>query len=226
MVINFSASALLAIDVQNDFCPGYTAPSGEKRPGGALAVAGGGAVIPPLNTLAARFAAEGGRVVATADWHPGGHISFASAHSGKRSGDTVDLPTVKGQALWPDHCIQGSAGAAFHATLDLRPVNLILRKGYRQNLDSYSAFFENDRLTPTGLHGYLQGLGITSLFIGGLATDYCVLYSALDAARLGYTTTVLIDAVRGVGFPAGSVERALSRMGEAGISLLASGDIR
>lgn len=203
---NFITTALLIIDVQNDFCPG-----------GALAVAGGDEVITPLNALAELCAADGGRVIATADWHPAGHVSFASAHTGKRVGDSVD-----GQALWPDHCVQGSEGARFHGRLNLKPVQLIIRKGFRTQLDSYSAFFENDRQTPTGLDGFLKGLGIKTVLLGGLATDYCVLYSALDAARLGYKTIVLQDAVRAVGFPAGSEERAFEAMRNAGVMLMVS----
>jgi nicotinamidase/pyrazinamidase len=127
--------------------------------------------------------------------------------------------------LWPDHCVQGSAGAAFHDGLDLSPVRFILRKGTRESLDSYSAFFENDRLTPTGLDGLLKGLGIATVFLGGLALDYCVFYSALDAARLGFHTVVLSDAVRSVGAPQGSVERAMELMRESGVNFMDSGEI-
>lgn len=214
MTIDFKRAALLEIDVQNDFCPG-----------GALAVAGGDEVAKPLNALAAVFAARGGLVAATQDWHPAGHVSFASSHEGKKPGDSIDLPAVKGQALWPDHCVQESAGAAFHPALDLSPVRFIVRKGCRKELDSYSAFFENDRRTPTGLEGLLKGLGITTVVAGGLATDYCVLYSALDAAAAGFKTFVVKDAVRGVGFPAGSVERAFTALEEAGVTLVESGEI-
>jgi nicotinamidase/pyrazinamidase len=216
MNLSIRESALLEIDVQNDFCPAYTAASGEKRPQGALAIAGGDAVTEPLNALAVRFAREGGVVIATADWHPTGHCSFAASHSGEEPGD---------QVLWPVHCVQGTEGAAFHDKLDLGPVNLILRKGFRQNLDSYSAFFENDRKTSTGLDGFLKGLGIKTVFLGGLATDYCVYYSAIDAAALGYTTVVLTDAVQGVDFPMGSVEKALASMEAAGIRLFDSRSI-
>jgi nicotinamidase/pyrazinamidase len=152
-------------------------------------------------------------------------VSFASAHPGKKPGDTVDLPAVKNQVLWPDHCVQGGRGAAFHEKLDLDPVTLIIRKGFRRGLDSYSAFFENDRKTPTGLEGWLRGLGITTVILGGLATDYCVFYSALDARRLGFETIVLTDAVRGVGCPEGSVEKALEDMEKQGITLRLSGDV-
>jgi nicotinamidase/pyrazinamidase len=198
-------------------------------------------VVRPLNALALKIKAAGGRVIATQDWHPALHISFASAHEGKKVYDTVTVPLVSvhtspartglplpdaaDQALWPDHCVQGSVGAAFHADLDLAPVSYILRKGSEKALDSYSAFFENDRRTPTGLDGLLKGLGIATVFLGGLATDYCVLYSALDAARLGYHTVVVSDAVRGVGVPPGSVERAVELMREGGISFMDSREI-
>jgi nicotinamidase/pyrazinamidase len=225
MILAIQESALLEIDVQNDFCPSYAAASGEKRPQGALAVDQGDAVTAPLNALAVRFAQHGGRVIATADWHPTAHCSFAASYPGKKPGETVSLPGAGEQILWPVHCVQGSEGAAFHDRLDLRPVNLIIRKGFRRNLDSYSAFFENDRKTPTGLDGFLKGLGIRTVVLGGLATDYCVFYSAMDAATLGYTTVVLKDAVRGVGFPEGSVEKALSDMKAAGILLLDSGEL-
>jgi len=212
-MLNFPASALLIIDVQNDFCPG-----------GALAVDKGGEVIQPLNRLASLFAAKSGRVVATQDWHPAGHISFASSHAGKKPGDTVDLPGLGGQILWPDHCVQGSAEAELHPALDLKPINLIIRKGFRLGLDSFSAFFENDRKTSTGLDGFLKSLSIDTLVLGGLATDYCVLYSALDAAALGYKTFVAGDAVRGVGIPEGSVQRALASLADAGVIIAESGD--
>ncbi|GHT58065.1 nicotinamidase [Spirochaetia bacterium] len=216
MTFDIAKTALLEIDIQNDFCPG-----------GALAVDKGDEVIGPINALAAGFAGHGGRVIATADWHPAGHVSFASSHTGKKSGDVLE-PAINGgdaQVLWPDHCVQGSAGADFHKTLDLKSVNLIIRKGFRKNLDSYSAFFENDRKTPTGLEGYLKFLGIDTVVIGGLATDYCVLYSALDAAAIGLETIVLTDAVRGVGFPEGSVERAFQSMQDAGIILASSTEV-
>ena len=204
--IDICKTLLLIIDVQNDFCPG-----------GALGVDMGDKVVEPLNRLASFFAERGGRVVATQDWHPANHVSFAASHSGKKTGDTVDLPTVKAQFLWPNHCVQGSRGADFHAELDLKPLNLIIRKGFRTELDSYSAFFENDRRTSTGLDGFLKALSIDTLVLGGLATDYCVLYSALDAAALGYKTFVASDAVKGVGIPAGSVERAFTLLKEAGV---------
>ncbi|MDR2392711.1 MAG: bifunctional nicotinamidase/pyrazinamidase [Treponema sp.] len=225
MTIDFATSALLAIDVQNDFCPAYTAVSGENRPPGALAVTKGEEVIPPLNALGEGLVHAGARLIATQDWHPPGHVSFASAHPGKQAGDILDLPGVGSQVLWPDHGVQGSLGAAFHDRFNLHRASLILRKGFRQNLDSYSAFFENDRKTPTGLDGFLRGLAITTLIVGGLATDYCVLYSVLDAVYLGYETLVVVDAVRGVGYPEGSVERAFQAMEEAGVSLVDAKEI-
>jgi nicotinamidase/pyrazinamidase len=237
MIAGIRKTLLLEIDVQNDFCPAYAALSGEKYPAGALAVDRGDEVIGPLNRLAAAFAGSGGRAAATQDWHPARHVSFASAHPGKKPGDLIDLPPVvppegaaesaglQGQVLWPDHCVQGSRGAEFHERLDLKPVSLIVRKGFRPGLDSYSAFFENDRETPTGLEGWLRGLGIDTVVMGGLATDYCVFYSALDARRLGLSVIVLEDAVRGVGFPEGSVEKALEEMKKQGISLRRSEEL-
>jgi nicotinamidase/pyrazinamidase len=241
MVIDLSRSALLEIDVQNDFCPPYTNSAGGQRDGGALAVPGGDEVVPPLNALAAKLHAAGGRVIATQDWHPPLHVSFASAHAGKKVYDTVTvplrsihpkrrdglpLPGAADQVLWPDHCVQGSRGADFHDDLDLKPVSYILRKGSETGLDSYSAFFENDRCTPTGLDGLLRGLEIHTVFLGGLASDYCVLYSALDAVRMGFHTVVLNDAVRGVNVPSGSTARAFTLMREAGVNFMDSGDIK
>jgi nicotinamidase/pyrazinamidase len=214
MKINFAASALLEIDIQNDFCPG-----------GALAVKDGDKVIDPLNRLVRQFSHKGGKVIATQDWHTDKHISFASSHQGKNVGDIIEVPSVKEQVLWPDHCVQGTKGADFHKDLDLTVAQMVLRKGSKQGLDSYSAFFENDRKTPTGLHGFLKELGITMVFMGGLATDYCVLYSAMDAVLLGYKTYVLGDAIRGVGFPEGSIEKALNTMEGAGIVVVGSSDI-
>jgi len=215
MTLNFPTSALLIIDVQNDFCPG-----------GALGVDKGDEVVQPLNRLASFFAANAGRVVATQDWHPAGHVSFASSHAGKSPGQSLELPNVSAQMLWPDHCVQGSQGADFHADLDLKPVNLVLRKGFRPSLDSYSAFFENDRRTSTGLDGFLKVLFVDTVVLGGLATDYCVLYSALDAVALGYKTYVASDAVRGVGIPEGSVQRALTLLEEAGVIIAESRDFK
>jgi nicotinamidase/pyrazinamidase len=206
----FSRSALLIIDVQNDFCPEHIRMDGTQSPQGALAVPEGHKVIPPLNELARSFAQEGGIVVATQDWHPPEHCSFSSIipQEGQQVG------------IWPDHCVQGTEGAALHPDLDTRPIHCIIRKGFRPHMDSYSAFFENDHKTPTGLDGLLKTLGIQRVFIGGLATDYCVYYSALDAQRLGYSTTVLLDAVQGVNTPPGSIEDALQQMKANGIQFI------
>lgn len=225
MFLDIKKALLLEIDVQNDFCPAYTSSSGEKMPAGALAVKKGDEVIAPLNALAVTIARAGGRVAVTQDWHPKGHISFASSHKEKNPGDTVDLDTVKDQMLWPDHCVQGSWGAAFHEKLDLRPASFIIRKGFRAELDSYSAFFENDRRTPTGLEGILRSLGITCLIAGGLATDYCVFYSVMDALALGFQTIVVSDGVFGVDYPTGSVDRAIETMRQSGASFVTSGEL-
>lgn len=174
--------ALLVIDVQVDFCPG-----------GALAVAGGDLLVPGINALMGQF----GAVVLTQDWHPAGHSSFASVHPGRAAFETVQM-AYGAQTLWPDHCVQGSRGAAFHPALQADRADLILRKGFRPAIDSYSAFFENDRITPTGLDGYLRTRGITAVTLVGLATDFCVNYSAQDAARLGFAVTVRLDLCRAI----------------------------
>nr|AGS54084.1 nicotinamidase [uncultured bacterium contig00007] len=215
MNISADKTLLLMIDVQNDFCPG-----------GALAVSEGDAVVQPLNALSRALAAKGGRVAATQDWHPGGHISFAVSHSGKKPGEVIDTPLVKAQVLWPAHCVQGTKGADFHSELDLSPVSMIIRKGFRKELDSYSAFFENDRKTPTGLDGWIRSLGLDTVIIGGLATDYCVFFSAQDSQKLRFKTIVASDAVRGVGYPEGSVESAIKTMKEAGIEIIPSKDLQ
>ncbi len=194
--------ALIVIDVQNDFCPG-----------GALAVAEGDSVVPRINAMMA----EAGTVVLTQDWHPAGHGSFASSHEGKAPMETITLPYGE-QVLWPDHCVQGSTGAAFHPGLRTDPADLILRKGTNPAIDSYSAFFENDRSTPTGLDGWLRTRGITTVTLAGLATDFCVQFSALDAARLGFETEVALDACRGIDLN-GSMEAALTAMRAAGVTL-------
>ncbi|OWU69663.1 nicotinamidase [Roseovarius sp. 22II1-1F6A] len=194
--------ALIVIDVQNDFCPG-----------GALAVAEGDNVVPRINAMMA----EAGTVVLTQDWHPAGHGSFASSHEGKAPMETITLPYGE-QVLWPDHCVQGSTGAAFHPGLRTDPADLILRKGTNPAIDSYSAFFENDRSTPTGLDGWLRTRGITTVTLAGLATDFCVQFSALDAVRLGFETEVALDACRGIDLN-GSMEAALTAMRAAGVTL-------
>jgi len=213
MKLNADKTLLLIIDVQNDFCPG-----------GALAVADGDAVTSPLNALSLALVQKGGRAAATQDWHCAGHISFASSHN-KNAGDIIDTPLVKEQVLWPDHCVQGTQGAAFHAGLDLNPVSMIIRKGFRKNLDSYSAFFENDRQTATGLEGWIKSLGIETVIMGGIATDYCVFFSAMDCKKAGINTIIADDAVRGVGFPEGSVEKAITEMKKAGIEFFSSKEI-
>lgn len=193
-------AALIVIDVQNDFCPG-----------GALAVPDGDAVVAPINALMEQY----DTVILTQDWHPAGHLSFASAHPEKAPFETTEL-SYGTQVLWPDHCMQGTDGAAFHR--DLRTDgDLILRKGFRAAIDSYSAFFENDRKTVTGLHGYLQERGVSRLLLAGLATDFCVAYSALDAAELGYAVTVDLNACRGIDLD-GSLDAAMRNMQAAGVS--------
>lgn len=192
--------ALIVIDVQNDFCPG-----------GALAVAGGDEIIPRINALMAEFST----VVLTQDWHPANHASFAANHPGAAAFSLTDMPYGP-QVLWPTHCVQGTKGAAFHPGLQTDPAQLVLRKGFRAGIDSYSAFFENDKTTATGLHGYLQDRGVRSVTLVGLATDYCVAYSALDAARLGYRVMVLEGACRAIDLN-GSLEAALAETTAAGV---------
>ena len=193
--------ALLVIDVQNDFCPG-----------GALAVAGGDEIVDGINALMGDFDA----VILTQDWHPAGHSSFASSHDADPMSVT-EMPYGP-QVLWPDHCIQGSDGAAFHADLLVDRADLIIRKGYNPAIDSYSAFFENDKTTPTGLEGYLRTRGIDTLTLVGLATDFCVNYSAVDAARLGFDVTVRQDLCRAIDFD-GSLDAAKAEMTGAGVTL-------
>lgn len=194
--------ALIVIDVQNDFCPG-----------GALAVPNGDEIVAPINAMMPDFDA----VILTQDWHPAGHSSFASSHPGKAPYDLVEMPYGP-QVLWPDHCVQGTPGAEFHP--DLRTdADLILRKGFRSAIDSYSAFFENDRTTPTGLEGYLRNRGIDRLTLVGLATDFCVHYSAVDAARLGFDVTVRTDACRAIDLD-GSLAAAKQAMQTAGVALI------
>jgi nicotinamidase/pyrazinamidase len=190
---------LLVIDVQNDFCPG-----------GALAVAGGDAVVGVINALAPRFE----NVAVTQDWHPARHSSFASSHPGRAPFDTIDMPYGP-QTLWPDHCIQATVGAEFHPDLDLPMAQMVIRKGFRPSIDSYSAFFENDRSTPTGLAGYLRERGIKRVVCVGLATDYCVRYSVEDARRLGFEAALVIDACRAIDLN-GSLETALRAMRDIG----------
>jgi nicotinamidase/pyrazinamidase len=199
---------LLVVDVQNDFCPG-----------GALPAPSGDEVAPAINALAARFA----HVVLTQDWHPAGHASFASSHPGKAPFETIALEYGE-QVLWPDHCVQGTPGAEFHRDLEIRHAEAIVRKGFRPGIDSYSAFFENDRTTPTGLAGYLRERGFTRLFLAGLATDFCVAWSALDARAHGFDVVLIEDACRAIDLD-GSLAAAMGRMKEAGVEIVRSGAI-
>jgi eukaryotic-like serine/threonine-protein kinase len=191
---------LLVVDIQNDFCPE-----------GALAVPQGEQVVPIVNKLSRRFA----HVILTQDWHCEDHLSFASSHPGKKPREHIEL-SYGPQILWPDHCVQGTSGASFHPELDVANCELIIRKGYHREIDSYSAFFENDRRTPTGLAGYLRERGLTRLFIVGLATDFCVAYSALDACRLDFDVTVIESACRGIDVD-GSLAAAWQQMADAGV---------
>jgi nicotinamidase/pyrazinamidase len=200
LTVNRHTDALLVIDVQNDFCPG-----------GGLAVADGQAVVPVINGLMPHF----DEVLLTQDWHPPGHRSFASAHPGHAPFETLQMP-YGAQTLWPDHCVQGTPGADFHAGLNTTAARLVIRKGFRTGIDSYSAFFENDRRTPTGLTGYLRERGLKRLFMCGLATDYCVAYSALDARTQGFEVVVVLEACRAIDL-GGSLDAALAQMRQAGV---------
>lgn len=198
-----SRQALIIIDVQNDFCPG-----------GALAVPEGDAVVPIINDMLAAYP----RSVLTQDWHPADHRSFASAHAGKKPYEMVDMPYGP-QVLWPDHCIKGSDGARLRSDLAADRADLILRKGSNRDIDSYSAFFENDHTTPTGLAGYLRDHHVTALTFAGLATDFCVRYSAVDAAKLGFAVRVELSACRAIDLD-GSLAEALADMKAHGIELV------
>jgi nicotinamidase/pyrazinamidase len=200
-----SASVLIVVDVQNDFCPG-----------GELAVPKGDEIVPLVNRLIDAF----DQVVLTQDWHPRGHSSFASSHQGQAPFSSVRMP-YGDQTLWPDHCVQGTPGAEFHPGLVWSKAELIIRKGFRTAIDSYSAFYENDRTTPTGLGGYLKERGLQKLVIVGLATDYCVAYSALDATRLGFEVAVVLDACRAIDLN-GTLAWAQDEMRKAGVTLAES----
>lgn len=202
---NRASPTLIVIDVQNDFCPG-----------GALAVPKGDEVVRPINRLIEAF----DHVVLTQDWHPKGHSSFASSHKGGTPFSNMAMAYGE-QTLWPDHCVQGTAGAEFHRDLAWTKAELVIRKGFRTAIDSYSAFYENDHATPTGLAGYLRERGFTALAMVGLATDFCVAYSALDAARLGFATTVVTDACRAIDL-GGSLAIAEEQMRKAGVILTES----
>jgi nicotinamidase/pyrazinamidase len=191
---------LLVVDVQNDFCPG-----------GSLPVPEGDRVVPIINALAGKFH----HVVATQDWHPAGHHSFASSHAGRKPYDTIEV-AYGPQILWPDHCVQGTGGAEFRSDLALTNLELVIRKGFRPHIDSYSAFYENDRTTPTGLGGYLRERGFERVFLAGLALDFCVRYSAEDARKLGFPATVIEDACRAIDID-GSMEATRRSFASAGV---------
>ena len=208
-----TSSVLIVVDVQNDFCPG-----------GALAVPKGDRIVPVINRLALRFE----HVVLTQDWHPAGHASFASSHRGKKPFDMVRLGYGP-QVLWPDHCIQGSKGALFHKRLDIPHAAMIVRKGMRKSVDSYSGFLEADRKTPTGLGGYLSERKLTQVFVVGLATDFCVAWTALDARRSGLAVTVIEDACRGIDaptVPGGTLAKAWADMAAAGVKRVMSSSLK
>ena len=204
-MITQDSDVLIAIDIQNDFCPN-----------GALAVQQGDEVVSLINEMSSEFE----HVVLTQDWHPAGHSSFASSHPGKQPFETIELDYGV-QVLWPDHCIQGSSGAEFHPGLNLNDAEMIIRKGFRENIDSYSAFFENDHKTLTGLTGYLRTRGFRRVFLAGLATDYCVAYSAVDARREGFDVVVIKDACRAINLD-GSLNQATHNMQQAGVSIISS----
>jgi nicotinamidase/pyrazinamidase len=201
--------ALIIVDVQNDFCPG-----------GALAVADGDAVVPIINRMAPHF----DLVVATQDWHPAQHASFASNHPGRKVGEIINL-NGHPQVLWPDHCVQGSEGAELHGELYNEPIARVFQKGTDVGVDSYSGFFDNDHHTATGLGDYLRTHGVGEVFVCGLATDYCVKFTALDARNLGFETTLIADACRGVNLAPGDVERAVEEMRAAGVKVVNSDEI-
>ncbi len=201
-------TALLAIDIQNDFC---------SR--GALAVADGDAVVPLVNSMMDRFSVK----VLTQDWHPADHSSFAPNHPGKEAFSLIDMPYGP-QVLWPVHCVQGTPGAAFHPGLRTDPVDLVIRKGFRSGIDSYSAFFENDKTTETGLAGYLHERGVSRVVLTGLATDFCVYYSAIDALNQGFSATLVLDACRAINLN-GSLDAAMADMKAKGVRIVSSGEL-
>lgn len=200
--------ALLIVDIQNDFCPG-----------GALAVPDGDTIVTPVNKLVNVF----DTVIQTQDWHPAGHLSFASSHDGKEPYDTVEMDYGT-QVLWPDHCVQGSMGAEFHPELNTLKTQVIIRKGFRKSIDSYSTFFENDQETVTGLTGYLNQRGITDLYTVGLATDFCVKWSVLDGIDEGFNMHIVEDAVKGIDLE-GSLYAAWDEMKEKGVNIVTSEDL-
>ncbi|MFK7802534.1 MAG: bifunctional nicotinamidase/pyrazinamidase [Anaerolineae bacterium] len=201
--------ALYIIDIQNDFCPG-----------GALAVDEGDQIVPIVNQLQAKF----DLVIMSQDWHPADHGSFAANHPGTNPGEIIDLHGLD-QILWPVHCVQGSHGAEFREGLDTHKVAAIFRKGTDETIDSYSGFFDNGQRAATGAFGYLKELGVTDLYLVGLATDYCVKFTAIDGNTLGFNTHVIVDATRGVNLQPGDVDKALDEMDSAGISVVQSADL-
>jgi nicotinamidase/pyrazinamidase len=201
--------ALVLIDIQNDFLPG-----------GALPVPAGDRVIPVANALMGKF----DLIVATQDWHPAGHGSFAASHPGRKVGEVIELDGLT-QILWPVHCVRGTPGAAFAAALDDKRVEAIFRKGTSPRIDSYSGFFDNAHRKDTGLGAYLKGRGVTDVYLAGLATDYCVKFSALDARRLGFNVRLIEDGCRGVELAAGDVKHAIAEMRQAGVDVVRSGGV-
>lgn len=204
-----SRTALILVDIQNDFIPG-----------GALPAKDGAQVVPVANRLQDHF----DLVVATQDWHPKNHLSFASNHPGKSPGEVIELSGLD-QVLWPDHCVQGSAGARFHSELSTEKIDQVIRKGDDYRIDSYSGFFDNGHLKATGLEDYLRSNDVDSVFVCGLATDYCVKYTALDAVELGFNTSVVTDACRGVELQEGDIDAALEEMKRAGVKLVTSDEV-
>ncbi len=209
MASDLHHSVLVVVDVQNDFCPG-----------GPLEVKDGDSIIPLINRLMPMFPL----VVATQDWHPAGHVSFASNHPGDKPFDTIQVGGIS-LVLWPDHCVQGTRGADFHPSLENIHFRLILRKGTTPTLDSYSAFSENDKKTLTGLSSYLEGMGVQDVYLCGLATDVCVFHSAMDSVRLGFRTFLIQDAARGVDVPERSLARAIQDMKASGVRLIESAEV-
>jgi nicotinamidase/pyrazinamidase len=206
--VTLDTDVLVVVDIQNDFCGG-----------GALPVPDGDAVVPVVNALARRFR----HVVLTQDWHPPGHQSFASSHPARKPFETIEV-AYGPQILWPDHCVQTTPGAAFHQALDVPHAELVIRKGVRREIDSYSAFFENDHRTPTGLAGYLRERGLTRVWLAGLAFDFCVRYSAEDAHRSGFEVIVVDDGCRGIDVD-GSVERTRRALADLDVALVTSASI-
>jgi nicotinamidase/pyrazinamidase len=202
-------NALLLVDIQNDFCPG-----------GSLAVPQGDQIVPLANVLQEHF----DLVVATQDWHPEDHMSFASNQPGHQPGDVIEVAGLS-QVLWPAHCIQGSGGAEFHPALQVSRIDKIIHKGADRSIDSYSAFFDNAHLRTTGLADYLQDHSVKSIYLMGLATDYCVKYSCLDAVNLGFDVHLIIDACRGIDLKAGDIDKAIAEMRNLGVKIMTTKDI-